>query len=160
MEMAALPRIVTALNGSSRLRKASRAFSSGVSGLTWGPLMKRAKKLMIGGGEQGGSWVPVAGGAVLAVACGEASAGGMKPARVVAIAVAEDASAAPVDSLFGTTRQGPALELTCLTICGCGASGSGAAGSECSTWPAHAAGARSKTGERRRSWRSRVERMR
>ncbi len=46
--MAEVPRMVMALKGSTTLRTASQAFSFGVSGLTCGPLKKRAYQLTMG----------------------------------------------------------------------------------------------------------------
>src|SRR5215469_14532706 len=137
MAMAALPRIVTALKGSSRFLAARWAFSLGVSGLTSGPFMNRLKKLMMVGGAQGGSCftlmlsmgVPGAGGA----RGGKTSWEGMPAAVARKLEPVAD-RVLPADSLLGTTRHGPAFEFSCL-MTGNGASGSGAAGLAGGAWP-------------------------
>src|ERR1700722_13622880 len=126
--MAALPRMVTALKGSSRFLTARRAFSRGVRGLTSGPLMNLWKKLTSGIGAQGGR------------SCGEMLAGGLPETAVWAgiSCAGKPATAArklepvavmtlPAVSFFGITRHGPALDFSCLMM-GTGASGMGVAG--------------------------------
>src|SRR6266704_4100302 len=80
----------------------------------------------------------------------------MNPAKPVVAAPAVEATAAPPDSLLGTTRHGPVLEFWCL-ICGRGASGRGVAGFGGSDCPAQPAAAKSRSGARMVNFRKKAK---
>src|ERR1700722_13809511 len=106
--MAAFAMMVTALKGSRMFLAARRAFSLGVSGLTSGPLMNRWKKLMRGGGGQGGSSCAGIGSGGFPLSAGDAASSvGGKPATVAMRFEPVSVRAMPADSLLGITRQGP-----------------------------------------------------
>src|SRR5580658_5767855 len=83
--------MVMTLNGSTTLRSASHAFSGGVSGFTWGPLVKRVYQFTMGGGQGG------------VLGRGVVLSGGLTPAAAAALAPAIDPAAMPAF----LTWQGP-----------------------------------------------------